>query len=219
MRKLQIAAGTAFVGAWVVGIALEADGPKPDDTAATIAGYFSAHEHKAMLAHLLIDGVAGAAIIGLAVSLHRFLRGADERLARVVLGAGIAAGLTSLAQLALGEVLTYRAGHGGDADNVKTLFTALNNCDTVKIALLGLMIGAASLAARRSGALPRWLATGGLVFAPLLALSGLAFPLSSDALYASLELTLALLLSWVVAVTVAVARSTREAEPAPALAS
>lgn len=27
-----------------------------------------------MLAHLLIDGAAGAAIIGLAVSLHRFLR-------------------------------------------------------------------------------------------------------------------------------------------------
>ena len=30
------------------------------------------------------------------------------------------------------------------------------------------MIGSASLLARRSGQFPRWLATGGLVFAPLL---------------------------------------------------
>jgi hypothetical protein len=64
--------------------------------------------------------------------------------------------------------------------------------------------------ARRSGAFPRWLATSGLVFAPLLAISGLAFPLNSDALYASLELTLVLLLSWVIAITVVISRRTRQ---------
>jgi hypothetical protein len=68
------------------------------------------------------------------------------------------------------------------------------------------MIGAASLLARRSGAFPRWLATSGLVFAPLLAVSGLAFPFNNNALYASLEVTLICLLIWVVAVTVVVAR-------------
>ena len=59
-----------------------------------------------------------------------------------------------------------------------------------------------------------WLANGGLIFAPLLAISGLAFPLNSHALYASLELTLLLLLSWVVAVTVVIARRTPRTEAA-----
>jgi hypothetical protein len=66
---------------------------------------------------------------------------------------------------------------------------------------------------------PRWLATGGLIFAPLLAISGLAFPLNSNALYASLELTLLLLLSWVVAVTVVIARRAPRAEATAAHAA
>ena len=56
------------------------------------------------------------------------------------------------------------------------------------------------------------------MFAPLLALSGLAFPLNSDALYASLELTLLLLLTWVIAVTVVIARRTREPQMVAAIA-
>ena len=149
----------------------------------------------------LIDGVAGLAIIGIAISLHRYLTG-DEGLRRVMFLTGLAAGLASLVQMTVGEVLTYRAANGGSADSVKTLFTVLNDGDTIKIAFLAIMIGSASLLARRSGAFPRWLATSGLVFAPLLALSGLAFPLNSDALYATLELTLLGLLAWVISITV-----------------
>jgi hypothetical protein len=124
--------------------------------------------------------------------------------------AGIAAGLASLAQAVVAETLTYRTAHGASAGNVKTLFKVLNNGDTFKIALLAVMIGAASAVALRAGAFPRWFPLGGLVFAPLLALSGLAFPLNSDALYASLELTLLLLLTWVIAETAVVARHTRK---------
>jgi hypothetical protein len=64
-----------------------------------------------------------------------------------------------------------------------------------------------------------WPATSGLVFAPLLALSGLAFPLNSDAVYASLEVTLLLLLTWVVGVTLVIAQRAPSAERTPALAS
>ena len=80
------------------------------------------------------------------------------------------------------------------------------------------MIGAASALARRAGAFPRWLATGGLWFAPLLALSGAAFPLNSSAIYATLELTLIGLLAWVIASTVAVARRPPRATPETAAA-
>ena len=118
-------------------------------------------------------------------------------------------GVTSLPQAAIGETMTYRAAHGASPASVRTLFDVLNNADTVKIAFLAAMIAAASTAARRAGAFSRWLATGGIAFAPLLALNGLAFPLNSSALYASLELTLLGLLTWVVASTVTIARHSR----------
>jgi hypothetical protein len=215
MRRLQIYSGSAFLFAWIVGLMLAASGPKQTDSATKIAGYFSAHEHKAMVAHLLIDGLAGIAIFGIAYSLRAFLSRHDAKLAKWMFLSGALAAVASLAQAVLGLTLTYRAAHGSSAHNVKTLFTALNDGDTVKIALLAGMIGLASLIARRANAFPRWLATGGLIFAPLLALSGLAFPLNSNAIYASLELTLLLLLAWVVAVTVVVAKRAPQTEAAP----
>ena len=215
MKKLQNTSAITFVSAWLVGLALAASGPKPSDTAQTIATYYASHEHTAMLANLLIDGIAGAAIIALAIGLRRYLAN-DSKLARWMFAAGIAAGITSLFQAAIGETMTYRAAHNASPASVRTLFDVLNNADTVKIACLAVMIGAASLLARRTRAFPRWLATAGLWFAPLLALSGLAFPLNSSALYASLELTLIGLLTWVVASTVVISRRRRESSAAHA---
>jgi hypothetical protein len=166
-----------------------------------------------MVAHFLIDGVAGAAIIVIAFSLRRYLMvTGGGNLQPVMFWAGIGAGLASFAQAITGETLSYRAANGASADSVQTLFKVLNNGDTMKIGFLAIMIGAASILARRGGAFPRWLATSGVVFAPILALSGLAFPLNNDALYASLELTLLLLLAWVISVAVVVARRALRAE-------
>jgi hypothetical protein len=47
----------------------------------------------------------------------------------------------------------------------------------------------ALLEEERTGAFPRWLATYGLLFAPILAISRFAFPLDSDVLYTSLALS------------------------------
>jgi hypothetical protein len=218
MKKLQVTSAITFVSAWLVGLALAANGPKPSDTAHTISTYYASHEHSAMLAHLLIDGVAGAAIIALAIGLRRYLA-SDNSLARWMFAAGIAAGITSLFQAAIGETMTYRAAHGASPASVRTLFDVLNNADTVKIALLAVMIGAASLLARRTNAFPRWLATGGIGFAPLLALSGTAFPLNNSAIYATLELTLIGLLTWVIASTVTIARRSRPEAIGAALAT
>jgi hypothetical protein len=172
MKKLQITSAVTFVSAWLIGLALAASGPKPSDGAHKIASYYATHEHSAMLAHLLIDGIAGAAIIALAVGLRRYLA-SDSKLTKWMFAAGVAAGITSLLQAVL---------------------------------------------ARRAGAFPRWLATGGLWFAPLLAVSGTAFPLNSSAIHATLELTLIGLLAWVIASTVAVARRTVRATPETAAA-
>jgi len=74
------------------------------------------------------------------------------------------------------------------------------------------MIAAVSVAAFRNHLLPRWFALYGFVTAPLLAISGFAFPLNNDALLASLELTLLLLLIWVGILSTQIARRDRTPE-------
>ena len=218
MRTLQIAAGATFMAAWIIGLIFANGGPGPSDSAATIAAYYDDHEVRSMIATLLIDGVAGLAIIALAYCLWRYLAAEQDAFGRALIVAGVGAGVVSLVQMVVGEVMAYRAAHGSSPDHVQTLFKVLNNLDTVKIALLAILIAAASVLARRSGAFPHRLAVAGIVFAPLLAISGFAFPLDSDALYASLTVTLIGLLAWVVAVTAVMARGTANASAAPGAA-
>jgi len=196
MNKTAIISGTTFVLAWVTGLLIAGGGPNPDASAADVAAYFAAHQHAAMAEHFLIDAVAGVALIGLAITARR--------LSSVALAAGLAAAIVSLGQAAIGEAMAITAS-GGSASTVHGLFVTLNNADTIKIALLAVMIAATGLAARRR-ALPAWLTRASLIFAPVLAISGLAFPLGSTGLYALLYLTLPLLLIWVAAFTIVIAR-------------
>ena len=213
MKKLAIVAGTTYVLAWILGLAVAAGGPKPDDPAAKVASYFARHEHTALIGHLLVDGIAGAALIALAFVVRRYA-------GRWGFYAALAAAATSLCQFAVGVTFTYDAAHGGKPSTVRDLFVTLNNADTVKIVFLALMIGSVGLSVRRSGALPRWFGNASLAIAPILALSGFAFPLNSGVLLALLELTLLLLLAWVVAlVTLVARRADAEEVPAPAAAA
>jgi hypothetical protein len=214
MKKLAIASGTIYVLAWTVGLAVASGGTKPDDPAAKVASYFARHEHTAMLGHLLVDGIAGVALIGIALVLRRALR------SELPFWAALAAAVTSLFQFVVGITFTYDAAHGGKPSPVRDLFVTPNDADTVKIVFLAVMIGGAGLAARESGLLPRWFANASLVIAPILALSGFAFPLDSGVLLALLELTLLLLLAWVVTlVTLVVRRPDAEEVTAPAAAA
>lgn len=198
MKKLAIASGTTYVLAWIIGLVIASGGPKPDASAAKVASYFGSHEHGAMVGHLFVDGIAGISLVAVALLIFRFLRATDERrMARAGFYAALAAAAISLAQFVVGETFTYDAAHSGSAETVRNLFVALNDLDTVKIAFLGAMIAAVSVSVRRTGVLPRWFARYGLVAAPLLVLSGFAFPFNSGALLALLELTLLLLLVWI----------------------
>jgi hypothetical protein len=195
MNKTAIICGTTFILAWVTGLLIAGGGPNPGASASDVAAYFAAHQHAAMAEHFLIDAVAGAALIGLAVTARR--------LSTTAFAAGLAGAIISLGQAAIGEAMAITAGHGS-VSTVHGLFVTLNNADTIKIALLAVMIAVTGLAARRR--LPAWLTRASLIFAPILAISGLAFPLGSTALYALLYLTLPLLLIWVAAFTIVIAR-------------
>jgi Domain of unknown function (DUF4386) len=206
MKKLAIAAGTTYILAWIIGLVIAAGGPKPDDPAAKVAAYFAGHEHRAMLGHLFVDGIAGIALIGIAMLILRFLRPSDERMAKAGFYSALAAAALSLGQFVVGVTFTYDAAHSGSAKTVRDLFVTLNNLDTVKILFLAAMIASVSVAIRRTAVLPTWFATYGLVAAPLLAISGFAFPFNNGALLALLEVTLLLLLIWVGTFAALVAR-------------
>jgi uncharacterized protein DUF4386 len=208
MKKLATTAGAVYILAWIVGLVVASGGPKPDDPATKVASYFAGHEHSAMLGHLLIDGIAALALVVLGIVIHRFLSPSDPQMAKLGLSAALAAAATSFAQFVLGVTFTYDAAHDGSPKTVRDLFVALNNADTVKIVFLAAMITTVSIAARRTGVLPRWFADYGFASAPLLAISGFAFPFNSDALLALLELTLLLLLVWVAIFTAQVRRRT-----------
>lgn len=197
MKRLAVTSALIYILAWIVGLVVASGGPKPDDPAAKVASYFARHEHMAMVGHVLVDGVAGLALVAIAILILRFVRTSDEKMAKLAFYSGLAAAVTSLAQFVLGMTFTYDAAHNGSAKTVRDLFVTLNNADTVKIIFLAVMIAAVSVAARRTAILPRWFATYGFVTAPLLALSGFAFPFNSGVLLALLELTLLLLLIWV----------------------
>ncbi len=216
MKKLAISSGVIYILAWVVGLVVASGGPKPDDPATKVASYYARHEHAAMAGHLLVDGIAALALIGIAFVILRFLRESDEQMAKIGFYAALAAAAVSLLQFVIGETFTYDAAHGGSPKTVRDLFVTLNDADTVKIIFLAVMIGAVSVAARRTGVLPRWFATEGLVTAPLLAISGFAFPFNNGALLALLELTLLLLLIWVGIFVTLVARRVPSVAPSEA---
>ena len=79
------------VSAWVIGLVLAASGPKPTDSATKVPNYFAENEHTAMIAHLLVDGLAGAAILAISYSLRGYLPG-EGRLAKLMFAAGFAVG-------------------------------------------------------------------------------------------------------------------------------
>jgi hypothetical protein len=207
MKKLAITSSVVYVLAWIVGLVIASGGPKPDDSAAKVASYYARHEHRALTGHLLVDGVAGIALVAIAFLIRRYVVPTSGRLALVGFYAALAAAVVSLVQFAIGATFTYDAAHGGSARTVRDLFVTLNNADTVKILFLAVMIAAVSLAARDSDTLPGWFVKQGLITAPLLAISGFAFPFDSGVLLALLELTLVLLLIWVAVFAALVARS------------
>ena len=93
-------------------------------------------------------------------------------------------------------------GQQGSADGTKALFNAINKADTIKLILLAVFVGAASWAASRNRALPRWVIWLGAVTAVFLVVGGLAFLIKSGVLNLALDVSLPLLLLWAAAASI-----------------
>src|SRR4051794_3969069 len=174
-------AGSFFVSSWLIGLFVAPSAPDAAAPAATVAAHSAQHQTATTVQSLLIHGVAGVALIVLALSLT------VSRRARL---AGAAAGVVSLVQATVGVVLSQHIAVAEPA-TAAAAFDVVNVADTVKLLFAGAFIW---LATRDMG--PR-MRTAGAVIAPLQAVAGLAFVTGSAALYGLLYLALPALLGWV----------------------
>lgn len=178
LRNHRVAvAGFVYVGAWIAGLSVAPAGPDMDAPAAEIAAHYAEHGAGTALQSLLIHGLAGAALIVLALSLG------SRRSMRV---AGVAAGVVSLFQAVVGLALS----NGADP----AWFDVLNIADTVKLVFAG---GFIWLAARD---MTPGIARAGRLVGPLQVVAGAAFVTASATLYSLLYVALPTLLIWVAAV-------------------
>ena len=196
-------AGIAYVLAWLIGLFLAPSAPDPFGSAGTINAYFSAHRQAAMIQSVFIHGLAGAALLGLTATLWNYLAARDTAgPRRVMLAAGVLAAAVSFLQVAFMIAIYVHVGQQGSADGTKALFNAINKADTVKLILLAVFVAAASRAASRNRALPRWVIWLGAVTAVFLVVGGLAFLIKSGVLNLALDVSLPLLLLWAAAASI-----------------
>ena len=117
-----------------------------------------------MIQSVFIHGLAGVALLGLAATLWSYLAAGHTAVPRrVMLAAGVLAAVVSFLQVGFMIGIYVHVGQHGGAEGTRTLFNAINKADTIKLILLAVFAGAASWAASRNGALPRWVAWLGAV--------------------------------------------------------
>jgi hypothetical protein len=205
-----------LVGEAVAGRLATAPLPVPDAPVAEVVAYYGGSRSAAMAlgAFQALSAVALLVFAACVVLFLRRTRADGGALAQVARGAGILAALFLLASALLALALT-QAAVGGDPTLLGTL-RSLNflTGGTLHVASLGLFVGAASLAARRAGALPGWIVWLGIVQAVVSVLS-LA---SLLVFYAALFILLGRMLGfvWCAAVGVALALGRRSAPAAAA---
>lgn len=196
-------AGIVYVLAWLIGLFLAPSAPDPFGSAGTINAYFSAHRPAAMIQSLFIHGLAGVVLLGLTAALWAYLAAGDTAVPRrLMLAAGVLAAVVSFLQVAFMIGIYVHVGQHGSSDGTRTLFNAINKADTIKLILLAVFVSAASWAAARNGALPRWVAWLGAVTVVFLVVGGLAFLVNSGVLNLALDVSLPLLLLWAAAASI-----------------
>jgi hypothetical protein len=212
-RRALATAGSAYVAAWVIGLATAPAAPGADAADATIQRFYAGHGAATLFQATLVHGIAGVALAVFVVALARRVAPAGvDSLRTVLVAAGLAAAAVSLLQYAM-EIGLNRVAGSGHVSNSATLFHAVNVADTLKLVLLAVAIAAATRPAAGGLALPRWVRGLGWVLPPVLVVGGAAFVINSDGLSAVLAVSLVLLLLWVGAVTYAVTRGGRLRPP------
>jgi hypothetical protein len=174
----RLAAGTGLLFVALVIIAGLVAGAFPglNDQPEAIARFFQ-DERSAVQLSTVLWAFGSLALLWFAGSVRHHLamaEGGTARLAVVAFGFGVAAVSIIVVTLAVTSGLAYSIARRSDPTVTAAIFELRHMFQVFTPYFLAGFIGAASLAAWRSGALPQGLSGAGLVIAVLLLVSGLA---------------------------------------------
>lgn len=190
-RRLSIWALT-YVLAWLSGLAAGASRPA-NPTASQLHGFYLESGGSALIQALLVHGIAGVALAGIAISLPRTT--SPHRLRGWAVAAGLGAAVLSLAQAAIAAVAALGV-ESMTAAATLGLVHAMDRLDSLKLLLLAAFVATVTLLLRRSGFTQRWLIASAALLAPMLVTGALALVVSNEVLDTVLAGSLVLLLVW-----------------------
>lgn len=177
-RDPRALGGVLFVALFISGLVLggalsSAPFPMPGASAQEVARYYD-ENRTAVLAAGSLQVLSSLALLVFSSSVTAFVRrtaGGRGALPALTTGGGLSAAALLLASALLGFVLALaQGGLGLDLVGVLRQMNFLTG-GTLHVAALGLFVGAASIAARRTKAPPSWISGLGIVAAALAILS------------------------------------------------
>ena len=188
LRRWAAPAGLVYVAAWLVGLLVAPAAPSDTAAAADVHAFYVEHGPSVMAQSLLVHGLAGVALIVLAVAGGRAFA---SRRATV---AGVGAALVSFVQVAFAAAATSDPA-GSSAAASRNLLQAVNTADVVKLVLLGAFVALLTAAVARVRGRRAHRALG-FVLAAMLPVGGASFLVANGVLSAVLAASLVLLLAW-----------------------
>lgn len=204
------AAAVAFSLVWLLGLAIPLPTVELDAPARAVLDTVVGHEAATALRSLLIHGLAAVALLTVAIGLARAATGAGQRgLARAAKVSGAVAAALSLVQCVLELILAGPVAGARDAGTADALVDAVNRLDGMKMLALAALVFAGVVAVRRAAVLPRWLGMIGAVLVLALGISAVGYVLLASALAPAAFAALPLLLIWITATGLALARRAR----------
>ncbi|MDD8012800.1 MAG: hypothetical protein PHX05_04915 [Acidobacteriota bacterium] len=194
---------------WIVGLSVWSSSADVTKSGAELIRMYAGHEAVAFVQFFFTEGLPAVTLGIVLVCLARYALAANETLlGRTILAAGLAAAAISFTQFCLGAYLCLSLVPGNRADAAKAVFAVLNRIDGVKMLLMAVFALTGFRLIRNGKArLPMWLAWTSLALAATIFLSGLGFLFLLDSLSPAAYASLPLLMLWVTAVGIVLARS------------
>ena len=182
-RNPAAVAGIGYSVAWVAGLAVVAPNPSVAASGSQVVAAFAGHDWSTMAMFVLVEGIAAVALAVVVLLVARATRQQGARRAGLTAaGFGLAAAVTSWAELAMGAWLVFGPVASGRAATAGALYQALTRVDGAKMLVLAAMAVALAAVSVTSAVLPRWLAPLALLLAVTLAASGLGYLLLRQSL-------------------------------------
>jgi hypothetical protein len=208
LSRLSAWAGILFSLSWVVGLSVWSSTTDVTQTGEDLLRQYTGNEAIALVQFFFTEGLPAITLAIVMISLAKYARAFGEStLGKAILASSLAAAAISLAQFTLGAIVCLVTVPAKDGAATKMVIDTLSRIDGVKM-LFMTVFAIASFGVIRNGKarLPRWLSWIALALAVTIFLSGLGFLFLIDSLSLAAYASLPLLMLWITAVGVVVAK-------------